>query len=123
MKLLGYQGLDVWKKSMEMARSVRKVAKLLPQEELYELSSQIRRAAVSIPSNIAEGNGRASTKDYLQFLSIARGSNYELQTQLQLCVVFEYCTEAEIQEALNLSYDVGRMLNALIDKLDKTVTR
>ena len=117
MAIRGYQDLDVWKKAMDLAEAIGRLVKKLPQSEQFELSSQMRRAAVSIPSNIAEGNGRSSAKDYMNFLSIARGSNSELQTQLLLCVRFGYLSDEDIKSALAISYDVGRMLNALMEKL------
>jgi len=80
-----HKDLDVWNVGMELAEKVYLVTKNLPKEELFGLVSQTRRAAVSIPSNIAEGNARSSSKEYVQFLSIARGSCAELETQLLLC--------------------------------------
>ena len=75
-----YKDLLVWQKSTDLVVEIYRVAKLLPKEELYALSNQMRRAAVSIPSNIAEGQARASQKEFVQFLSIAKGSNAELHT-------------------------------------------
>ena len=91
--------------------------KNLPKEELYALSSQIRRSAVSVPSNIAEGQQRNSKKEFINFLSIAKGSNAELQTQLMICVGLNYLSEEEIDTAMQLSNEVGKMLNGLIGKL------
>ena len=79
-----YRELIVWQKSMELAEKVYLLVKALPKEETYALSDQMRRAAVSIPSNIAEGHARQSQKEFLQFLCIARGSRAELETQLLL---------------------------------------
>ena len=75
-----YKDLTAWQKSMELVKEVYCLVKKLPKEETYSLSDQMRRAAVSIPSNIAEGNGRKSLTDYARFLDIARGSEYELET-------------------------------------------
>ena len=75
-----YQDLLVWQKAMELVTEIYRIAKLLPREELYALSDQMRRSAVSIPSNIAEGQARNSTKEFINFLSVAKGSNAELQT-------------------------------------------
>ena len=77
-----YTDLDVWKKSRELVKEIYVLTKAFPKDEMYGLSSQIKRSAVSVPSNIAEGYGRNHTKDTLQFLFIARGSLYELETQL-----------------------------------------
>ena len=114
-----YRELVVWKRSMELVVETYKLVKHLPKEETYALSDQIRRAVVSIPSNIAEGNGRASAKDYARFLSLARGSKYELETQLMICVDLHYLSEDQISRAMILSGEIGRMLNALILKLGK----
>ena len=81
------------------------------------LSDQMRRATISVPSNIAEGQGRNSSKDFANFLSVARGSQKELETQLYICTRLEYFTEEEASTAFNLCEEVGKMLNALIMKL------
>ncbi len=112
-----HRDLTVWQKAMGLVEAVYRLIKLLPSEEVYGLSAQMRRAAVSIPSNIAEGYGRKAAKEYARFLSIARGSNLELETQLLLCVRLGYIPETHIQDALNQSEEIGRMLNALISKL------
>ena len=112
-----YKDLLVWQKSMTLVFEVYRIIKNLPKEELYALSSQIRRSAVSVPSNIAEGQQRNSTKEFINFLSIAKGSNAELQTQLIICVGLHYLSEDEINTAMQLSNEIGKMLNALIDKL------
>ena len=94
------------------------MVKGLPKEEMYELSSQMRRAAVSIPSNIAEGQARWSKKEFLNFLSTARGSCAELQTQMLLCVRVGFVTKQDIQLALDISYEVSKMLSSLIVSLE-----
>jgi four helix bundle protein len=83
-KIQTYKDLQIWQRSMELVASVYTLTEKLPQQEQYGLISQIRRCSVSIPSNIAEGSGRGSPKDFAQFLRIARGSLYELDTQLLL---------------------------------------
>lgn len=115
--LKDYKDLIVWKRAMELAVAAYDVAKKLPREENYALAEQIRRSAVSIPSNIAEGYGRGSSKDYVRFLSIARGSRYELETQLLLCVDLGYVTENDISKAIRLGYEVSKILNAIIAKI------
>ena len=112
-----YKDLIVWQKSMDLLVEVYRLVKKLPKEETYALSDQMRRAAVSIPSNIAEGRGRSSGKDYLRFLFIARGSQAELETQLLACVRLDYFNESEVELALNLCSEIGRMLNTMISKL------
>ncbi len=112
-----YKDLIVWKRAMELVQAAYQIAKLLPKEESFALSDQIRRSAVSIPSNIAEGYGRHSTKDYARFLSIARGSRYEVETQLLLCVQLGYVKQQDIENAIDLGEEVGKMLNVIISKL------
>lgn len=108
-----FKDLIVWQKAMELVAEVYHLVKKLPKEELFALSDQIRRAAISIPSNIAEGQGRNSIKEYIHFLAIAKGSKAELETQLLLCVKINYLEDSEIETAINLIQEVGKMLNAL----------
>lgn len=112
-----YKDLIVWQKAMILVKEIYTIVKLLPKEEHYALSDQMRRAAVSIPSNIAEGYGRNSANDYIRFLNIARGSKYELETQIRICVMLNYITEEQSQLALELTQEIGKMINALIKKL------
>ena len=112
-----YKELLVWQKAMDAAEEVYRLVKLLPREEQFELSSQLRRAAVSIPSNIAEGQARNSTKEFVNFLSIARGSTAELETQLMLCVRLNYLQQTQIDPVFNLCDEISRMLTSLITKL------
>ncbi|MCD8037189.1 MAG: four helix bundle protein [Clostridiales bacterium] len=102
---------------MDLVTEVYRLAKLLPREELYSLSDQMRRAAVSIPSNIAEGQARSSMKEFANFLSIARGSKAELETQLMICVRLKYLTQSQVETVLSLCQEVGMMLTSLIGKL------
>ena len=117
MSVKSYRELLVWQKAMLLTEETYRLVKLLPKEELYALSSQMRRAAVSIPSNIAEGQARNSTREFVQFLSIARGSAAELETQFMICVRLKYLQLSQVEAALSLSSEVGKMLNGLIGKL------
>ena len=117
MAIQNYQELIVWQKAMELTQKIYIVTKKLPKEEIYSLTNQMRRAAVSIPSNIAEGQSRNSTKEFMQFLSIARGSKAELETQLLLCLKIGYLDDADISELMELSTEIGKMLNTLVRKL------
>ena len=117
MQAKDHKDLIVWQKSMDLLVEVYRLVKKLPKEETYALSDQMRRAVVSIPSNIAEGRGRSSEKEFLRFLFIARGSKAEIETQLLACVRLNYLGESEVEGALNLCSEVGRMLNAIISKL------
>ena len=112
-----YRDLQVWKKSMQLAVSIYGLSKEFPREELYGLTSQIRRSAVSIPSNIAEGHGRQNTGEFKYFLGIARGSNYELQTQLELARSLELENPVQIGKASELSDEVGKMIYGLLETL------
>lgn len=108
-----FKDLIVWHKAMELVEEVYLLVKKLPKEELFALSDQIRRSAISIPSNIAEGQGRNSSKEFVHFLAVAKGSKAELETQLLLCVKVNYLTNADIETAISLIQEVGKMLNAL----------
>jgi len=110
----GYRNLVVWQKAMDLVEKVYALIKCFPQEERYALNDQLRRAVVSIPSNIAEGDGRASNKDYAHFLSIARGSLYETMTQIDIAVKLGYINpQPEIE---SLAMELRRMLYTMIEK-------
>ena len=112
-----YKELLVWQKAMELVEIVYKLVKQLPKEELYVLSDQMRRAAVSIPSNIAEGQQRHSDRDLKKFLSIARGSGAELETQLLICERLGYLPKESISSSLRLCGEINRMISSLMIKL------
>lgn len=114
-----YRDLIVWQKSMGLVTSIYQKTGGFPKNELYGLISQIRRCAVSIPSNIAEGYGRNSTGDYLRFLQIALGSLYELQTQVEISFNLEYLLKNDFDEFYQQSREIERMLSSLIQKLKK----
>ena len=114
-----YKELVVWNRGMELAVAGYEVAAMLPKHEIYALADQIRGSAISIPSNIAEEYGRSSTRDYVRFLSIARGSRYELETQLLLCVKLGYIGQQEVSTAVQLGTEVGKMLNRMISRLEE----
>lgn len=117
MPLRSFRDLIVWQKAMRLARETYCLVKLLPMEERYALSDQMRRAAVSIPSNIAEGQSRNTKKEFIQFLHIAKGSNSELMTQFLLCLDFEYLKKEEIQKVINLCTEIDGLLGGLIKSL------
>ena len=117
----GYRELVVWQKAMDVVELVYGLVKKLPKEEQFALATQMRRSAISIPSNIAEGNARFSAKEYIHFLSIAHGSKAELETQLLLCVRLKYATEADIVPIEAMLETIGRMLGSLIKKLNQSV--
>lgn len=110
--------LLVWQKSHELVLNIYKMTQDFPNEELFGLTSQIRRASVSVPSNIVEGKARGSNKDCKRFLLIARGSLEETKYQLLLAKDLKYIDEEKYKDVLNLSKDVGRLLAGLIKTLD-----
>lgn len=110
-----FTDLVVWQRAMELVKQVYVLSKKFPADERYALTDQLRRAVVSIPSNIAEGSGRSSNADYAHFLSIARGSLYETMTQLRIAIDLGYIPE--LSEDINSKIDeVGRMLGAMLKK-------
>jgi len=117
--LKNYKELHVWQKAYQFCLEIYKVTKTFPNEEKYGLTSQIRRAAISIPSNIAEGYGRKSSGEYIQFLYVAYGSNCELETQLLLSGDLGYIEKIGLESLLKSVGDIERMLKALIRSLQK----
>lgn len=112
-----YKDLQVWQKSVDLCVEVYRLVKLLPKEETYALSDQMRRSVVSIPSNIAEGYARKSTKEYLKFLSIANGSRTELETQLIICKKIGYLKDTDISSAIQTTEEIGKMISTIMSKL------
>ena len=118
-----YRDLVVWQKAMALVSAIYKLTHSFPKLERFGLTSQIRRAAVSIPSNIAEGQGRLATKEFRQFLGVARGSLKELETQLLISIDLTYAEAVEVDTCLGLADEVGRMLNALIKALERRLNQ
>ena len=108
-----FKELKVWQEGMELAKDVFEITRNFPSEEKYGLISQMNRGAVSIPSNIAEGAGRQSDKEFNQFLNIALGSAFELETQLLLSIEFNYITKEQTELLTKRVNTVQRMLNGL----------
>jgi four helix bundle protein len=113
-----FRDLVVWQRAMQLTVAVHRLTRDFPKEELYGLTSQIRRAAVSIPSNIAEGQGRASSGEFRQFLAVARGSNCEVQTQLDLARALSLGKPDLIDKADALAQEVRKMLFGMLDSLN-----
>lgn len=111
------ENLKVWKESMNLVLEVYKVTKNLPKDEQYGLTQQIRRAAVSVPANIAEGKGRNHKKEYLQFLFMAKGSLYELMTLIQLSWDLGYLNKVQSDDLFKSLSEVTAMLTGLIQTL------
>ena len=112
-----YHDLLVWKKGMDLAKQIYQITKAFPEAETFGLVSQMRRAAVSVPSNIAEGQARNTTGEFVQFLSHAVGSVSELDTQLNLSVDLGFCPPFKAQAAQNLILELRKMITALRRKL------
>lgn len=112
-----FRDLLTWQKSIDLVYSIYQVTKRFPLDELYGLTSQMRRSAISVPSNIAEGYGRRSTVDYKRFLKISTGSLYELQTQLEIAFRLTYMSKDDFLKVHEESREVERMLSSLIKKI------
>ncbi len=112
-----YRDLIVWQKAMVLVKQVYESSKTFPKEEQFGLTQQLRRSIVSVPSNIAEGSGRGTTKDYIRFLQIARGSLFEAQTQIELSHDLLFLPDTKTKDILSSCNEIERMLNALITKL------
>ncbi len=117
-EIKSYKDLLIWKKGIAIVNLVYQLVKTFPQEEIYALSSQLKRASVSIPSNIAEGYGRNTDKSFSYFLDIARGSLFEIETQLIIAKELGFITNEKIyQELLNQIEEESKMINAFSKKL------
>ena len=113
MDVRSFRDLRVWQGAMDLVEMIYRLSVDFPRHETYVLTSQIRRAAVSIPSNIAEGHSRKHTKEYLRFLSVAQGSLGELQTQIEIASRLGYVTESAVNEILGYSTSLSKHLHAL----------
>jgi four helix bundle protein len=119
MGVQSHRELEVWQLGMDLAEECYRVTKSFPKEELFGMTSQIRRAAVSIPANIAEGQGREHTKEFLHHLSVARGSLVELETHLMLSQRVGLLDQAKATHILAQTERISRMLSGLRKALDK----
>jgi four helix bundle protein len=117
--LKNYKDLKVWQKSYQLCLEIYRITAKFPKDERYGLTSQIRRAAVSIPSNIAEGYGRKTTLDYVRMLYISYGSVCELETQILLAGDLDFIEKGEMNQVENNIAEIERMLKALIKSLEK----
>jgi four helix bundle protein len=117
MSVMHYRDLIAWQKAMDVVVDIYRSSDLFPKSECFGLTQQMRRAAVSIPSNIAEGQGRSTTKDYIHFLHIARGSIQELETQIYLATRLTFMTQEGQNELLAKTNEVSRLISGLIRSL------
>jgi four helix bundle protein len=120
MPVQSYRQLIAWQKAMDFVAEVYRVTRTFPKEEMYGVTSQLRRAAVSIPSNIAEGQGRQTTGEFRQFLGHARGSLLETETQILLSERLEYLDHKTTEMLLERAAELGRILNGLMTSLEKS---
>ncbi len=117
-EIKSHKDLIVWQKSLDLVESVYRLTEKFPQREIYALAAQMRRAAVSIPSNIAEGRSRGTRKDFSHFLHIAFGSASELETQLLISKRLSLGNQREQEVSTSLLFEVSKMLRAMINKLE-----
>jgi four helix bundle protein len=122
VKVNSYRDLLAWQRAMQLTEHVYRATGTFPNKETYALANQLQRAAVSVPSNIAEGHARSSTKDYLRFISIAMGSLAEIETQLELSARLDYIDQPKLGELLAIADQLGRMLQGLRKSLQSKLT-
>lgn len=118
-KIQSYRDLIAWQKAVDLAEYIHNASERFPRREIFALTGQIRRATYSISSNIAEGQGRATTRDFLNFLSIARGSLFEVQSQVYVAERLKYLRKEECQRLVDATDELGRILNGLIKALQQ----
>ena len=121
MKSSDYRQLKVWQKAMDLTVEIHSLVNKFPRAENYALSDQMRRSVVSIPSNIAEGQGRNSDKEFVNFLSIARGSLWELETQIEISERLHYIDSGQKNKVYEQTEEIGKMLNALANSLEQSL--
>jgi four helix bundle protein len=120
-EIKSYKDLLIWKKGIEIVLSTYRLVYSFPKDELYALSSQIKRSSVSIPSNIAEGYGRQSTQSYIQFIKIARGSLCELETQLLIAKKLDFINDDKLYSELTTQIiEESKMINSFLNKLESS---
>lgn len=119
MPIKNYQDLLAWQKAMDLVEVGYQLTKQFPKEEMFALTSQLRRALVSVPSNIAEGEGRNSPAEFLRFLNIAHGSLREVETQLLIAQRLNYLSDTDLKPALALASEAGRLIQGLRRSLDR----
>ncbi len=121
MSIRDYRDLIVWQKAMDLVEAIYRLTRAFPKEELYGLTSQVRRAAISVPSNIAEGQGRRTRAGFVQFLSIASGSVKEVETQILIAERLAYVKQADASAVLELAAQVARLISGLWNSLRRNI--
>lgn len=119
-RIKSYRDLVAWQKAFRLGLAVHRMTGSFPKEERFGLTSQLRRNAVSVASNIAEGYGRGTKVDYMRFLRIARGSLYEMETQLMFASEFGYADSASVEALVGQSRECGRVIAGLISAVDRS---
>ncbi len=123
MTVKSYSDLVAWQKAMSLVEEVYKITKGFPKEELYGLVSQLRRAAISVPSNIAEGHSRNGSREFVHHLSIAHGSLSEVETQVEIARRLGYITDERQASIFELASETGRIINGLMNSVEKYAAR
>ena len=118
-----YRDLIVWQKAMELTVCIYSLTQSFPKQEIYGLTSQMRRAAISVASNIAEGRGRLNPAEFRQFLAMAQGSIYELETQLLIANTLGFARAEAIKQAESIANEVSKMLGSFIQKLNAETSK
>ena len=119
MAIQSFRDLVVWQKSIDLVTKIYQLSKEFPKEEIFGLTSQIRRAAVSIPSNIAEGRGKSTKGEFQQFLHHSRGSLAEVETQIIIAQNLGYLSNKETEQVIDMTSEIGRLLHGLITSIKK----
>lgn len=123
MAYKSFKDLEAWKKARRLVTTIYKLSKLFPKDEMFVLTAQIRKAAISVPSNIAEGNGRKTRKDSLYFRHVARASLNEIETQVYLAVDLDYVTEKRIESVIEEIEETRKVLSGYINYLEEADLR
>lgn len=123
MTVQSHKDLIAWQKSIDLVAEIYEATKAFPKDEIYALTNQLRRAAVSVPSNIAEGQGRFSTNEFKHFLGNARGSLFEAQTQVVIATRLGYLSQEKADALLERSAEVARILHGLVSSLERQVVK
>lgn len=116
-----FRDLEIWKRSIKLVKEIYQISEIFPKTELYNLTNQLRRATISVPSNIAEGHSRRHTKEFKQFLYVALGSLAEVETLLVLAVELKHVQQDKILPLQKEIKELGRMINALLSKLKSKI--
>lgn len=118
-RVQSFRDLIVWQKSMDLVTVIYQLTKSFTKDELYSLTQQLKRCAISVPSNIAEGSSKRSTREYIRFLNISYSSLCELETQCEIALRLDYVGEEQLHDIDNYTKEIGKMLNSLMNRLEQ----